>query len=332
MNVMPLDAHGYKDYEANRDLWALRTAIGDPDQNVPGLLEIVGGDAGARRGWDLDAIRTAAKRLHKTKTELEVARQQLNALRLDRDGLRLRALPQQTCALSDEERGGKSDAEQAVELRALVELLLERDIARERQDLERDQLDAALEDAHQAAQQARSRHDQALSHLDAIRTAGRTWPLPDAAPTADELRRKCTDSQATSVALDEETWEQALDRAHVQIDLHEDEDAEPPCPRVRDLLNMPEFAAVLGITDGALRKRLRGSSTPLFPLDGEDSPLVVIGDRDTSKLRFIDVDKLPVKFVASLLPEQREMIEQLLLVPMGSTRWGGRVAPIGTIT
>jgi integrase len=326
MNVMPLDAHGYKDYEANRDLWALRTAIGDPDQNVPGLLDIVGGAAGARRGWDIDAIRTAGKRLHKAKTELDIAQQQLNALRLNRDGLRLRVLPQQTItrATSDEDLSRKSDAEQAAELRALVELLLERDIARERHDLERDQLDAALEEAHQAVQQARSHHDQALSDLERIRATGRTWPLPDTVPTADELRRQRTESHPTAVALDEETWEQALDRAHVQINLHEDEDAEPPCPRVRDLLNMPEFAAVLGISDGALRKRLRGTSRPLFPLDGEDSPLLVVGDRDTSKLRFIDADKLPMQFLASLLPEQREMIEQLLTVPMGSTRWGGR--------
>ena len=77
---------------------------------------------------------------------------------------------------------------------------------------------------------------------------------------------------------------------------------------------------MLGITDGALRKRLRGDHAPPFDLVGLDSPLIVL----SSKLRCIDADKLPTAFLKRLLPEQLEMIEQLLAVPMGTTRWGGR--------
>jgi len=81
------------------------------------------------------------------------------------------------------------------------------------------------------------------------------------------------------------------------------------------------------MTPSAVRKRLRGDHEPWFLLTGPDSPLIVIGDPATSKLRFINIDRLPSGFLRLLLPEQREMIEQLLAVPMGSTRWGGRRMP-----
>ena len=39
--------------------------------------------------------------------------------------------------------------------------------------------------------------------------------------------------------------------------------------------------------------------------------------------RVIAVDKLPKSFFDRLVAEQHELIEQLLMVPMGSSRWGG---------
>lgn len=306
---MSSDKLGYRDLERNRDLWNLRAASGDPENGVPGVLDLLIGDAGARKGWDIEAIREASRRLAIAQRHLEETERLLASRRLERKALAQRSLPavpRDIASLSVDE---------------VARLHLERDIAREKLTQERDVLDDLIEQAHDECLEADADADAARKRLDRIRERGRTHPIPDAEPTAAELKAVDDDR----VALDEETWEQALARAGVSPELlMPDEEEESPL-RIRHHLNMPEFAAVLGLTDGALRKRLRGATTPLFPLEGPDTPLVQ--DPARPKLRFINTRKLPARFLKSLLPEQREMIEQLLAVPMGSTRWGGRRIP-----
>jgi hypothetical protein len=299
------------------------------------LVDLVGGDAGARRGWDVQAIRNANRAVVKAQAALAAADEELNSLRLDREALSRRPLPD--APLTDavhaerDEAAGDMAAMRTVlgELSQSVELLVERDRVRERLAREQAQLNAEIEVAYEARDAAREALTSAAAQLKHVRFAGRTWPLPDTVPTARELRREHAVSGregAPRVALDEESWEDALTRAHIPIDIYGVDD-EPLTTRIRRELNLQEFAAILGMGIGGLSKRLRGASSPLFALEGPESPLIVIGHRDKSRLRFIDVEKLPESLLSGLLPEQREMMEHMLGVPMGSTRWGGRVMP-----
>jgi hypothetical protein len=68
------------------------------------------------------------------------------------------------------------------------------------------------------------------------------------------------------------------------------------------------------------------------PANAAASPLAAGGVLDcvvkvSERLRCITVDRLPAGFMNRLLPEQHELIAQLLLVPMGSSRWKGPVIP-----
>ena len=302
------DRLGYRDLEANRTLWALKTALGDPSAGIPGVLDVLTGDAGARRGWDIDSIRGTLIRLRLARQRVDQISQKLTGIRLERLALRDEPLPPVPTQHDKLPVGRKLD------------LMLSRDVARERRARDRDILDDRIEQAHEDRDAAQTTAEAVAAELAAIRQAGHTHPLPDYLPTADEVRERGGDP---GYALDQETWEQALARADVRLALLALEPA-PISIRLRHELNLPEFAAVLGMSAGGLRKRLRGEHEPFFLLDGRDSPLIVLGDRATSKLRFIDVDKLPESFLRQLLPEQREMIDQLLAVPMGSTQWGGR--------
>ena len=308
---MAQDKLGYKDLEANRPLWALRTALGDPAAHVPGLIDLLAGDAGARRGWNIDTIRSALIRLRIASQRVAAATQTLASLGLERRALRDRPLPHIPAKLD------------GLTVKEMQKLALVRDVAREGRDRDRDALDDQIEQAHQELTTLQTTHSRIAAELDLIRSNGRNHPLPDELPTRAELQAADTPDQDP---LDEETWEQALARADIRLELLALE-PDPVSTRIRHKLNLAEFGAVVGITPSALRKRLRGDHEPLFPLDGPDSPLNVIGDPTTSKLRFIDIDKLPQEFLRQLLPEQHEMIEQLLAVPMGSTRWGGRSTP-----
>ena len=300
------DALGYRDLEANRPLWMLRAGIGDPDRGVPGVIELISGDAGARRGWELDSIRDAVMELNRAHEALNRADQQAAALRLARRALREQPLPyvpSDLSTLSGDER---------------MELLLRRDAARERHEREHWRLDDDIEQADKDRTSQKASLvacEEALRHIE---RNGRRTPIHDGLPTHAEL----TSRGEVGTALDAESWEQALDRIDV-APIAVTPSPATPSTRIREELNLNEFAAVLGITDGTLRKRLRGATRPLFPLTGDDSPLVIVGDRDTSRRRYIIVNKLPASFMRRLLPEQREMIEELLAVPMGSTRWAG---------
>jgi hypothetical protein len=308
---MAHDKLGYKDLEANRTLWALRAALGDPAANVPGLIDLLAGDAGARQGWNIDTIRSSLIRLRIAGQRVAATTQALAALRLERRALRDRPLPHVPTKLD------------GLTVKEMQKLTLVRDVAREQRDRDRDAFDDRIEQAHEELTTLQTTHSRIAAELDLIRANGRNHPLPDALPTRAELQAADTPDEDP---LDEETWEQALARADVRLELLALEPA-PVSTRIRHNLNLAEFAAVIGITPGALRKRLRGDHEPWFPLTGPDSPLIIIGNPATSKLRFINIDKLPDNFLRLLLPEQREMIEQLLAVPIGSTRWGGRRLP-----
>jgi len=309
---MAHDKLGYKDLEANRAVWALRTALGDPTANVPGLIALLASDAGARRGWNIDTIRGTLIRLRIAAQRVAASTQTLAALRLERRAVRDRPLPEPPTKLD------------GLTVKEMQKLTLTRDIAREQRDRDRNTLDDHIERAHEGLAAAQTTHVRIAAELGLIHANGRQHPLPDELPTRTELNAA---GRPEEQPLDEETWEQALARADVRLELLQLE-PDPVYTRIRHVLNVAELGAVIGMTPSALRKRLRGDHAPWFPLTGSNSPLVVIGNPTTSKLRFIDVDKLPQEFLRLLLPEQREMIEQLLAVPMGSTRWAGRRMPL----
>lgn len=306
---MKADALGYKDLEHNRALWAARAALGAPERNVAGVHDRLLTDAGARRGWDLDAIREALRLRHAAahrSAEAERAR-----------AIASRRASQQR---SQSALGTAADL-RTLTHRELLELALRRDEARD---------DAATADKRVAA--ATSMHERAQQDtvaadavLDRLKTAGRTAPLADCVPLANEL----PDGVAS---LDTETWDEALSRATTIID-----DArrtlvggvEAADGRMRCYLNLPEFAAVCGVSERAVRAWLQADGGPNapFPTHGPDRVVVAVGNR----LRVVAVERLPAAFMNRLLREQIELMEQLLMVPMGSSRWGGRSVEIARI-
>lgn len=327
------DVLGYQDLLRNRDLWALRAAVGSradgPGGQVPGVLDLLDGDAGARRDYDVVAIALAERALERARQELAAEEALLSERLLERRDAQRRPLPPRPSGEIDQARANV--------------LLLERDIARE----EREQLVFALneqiDELHRRCAAARAkvrgahaRREQALTECNHV--------VSDAEPTTGELRQQAVLAwQAAGnagvpaeldqvVGREDETAEQAVARAGlVLVDADEDEARATPT-RVRHHLNMPEMAALLGLSDGGLRKLVNGGTKRApFPLAGPESVL----EQEGAKLRFFDIDRLPATFVARLLPEQRELLEQMLGVPMGSTPWGGRArrsAPAQTVT
>lgn len=329
-HVPAKDTLGYKDLAHNRDLWTLRAALGEPGRGVPGVLDLLLGEAGARHGWNVQELQTICMRHRQAKKRLEKAQAELAARQLELNAIEDKPLPiapklsieQAEALLESQDAGIASLRSELRRLTSLVELLLARDLAAEQSHQAMVRLNRQITTIREEIDAAQAARDQIKDELKDFRDRGRTLPLLDETPTTDELRDA---GQLGAHGLDEETWEEVVERADVPIESIFA--IEKEVARIRHLLNIAEFAAVLGMTPGGLRKRLSGRHEPYFDLEGPDSPLVTIPGHP--KLRFIDVDKLPRSFRRSLLPEQRMMIDQLLAVPMGSTRWGGRRLPAG---
>ncbi len=297
------DMLGYMDVKRRPELWGNRAALGCP--GVPGTLAMLHEDAGARLGWDVAAIQRVVLELEAARTSLDDLNRRITQLELDDRELR------------------DAPIEPRVPARALTDgeaaqLMVSRDAAQEHKTRLRNRIADELKPLNREAQALVAQLGEAKTRLELMRTRGRTKPLDDREPLQFELDAKRDETGERAIALDEETWEQALERAQISIGFLLEAPAVAPEP-VRNILNPCEWAAVLGITDRAVRDRLSGRATPMFPVSGPDSPVVGEG-----KLRGIDVRKLSEEFKRRLLIEQLEMIDQLCAVPMGSTRFGGR--------
>ena len=334
-HTMSSDRHGYKGLVANRGLWAMRAVIGVPEKGVSGLIDLIQTDAGARRSYDIEEIVRRCTRI--TSAEERCAD-------LERELLKERSQLSAVIARELPETPSESEVTLDQAVRLLLALNGEQAVQRREERIRRDAIDL-LRDALDVVRREETR---ARSALDGLRAMGKTHVIPDRELTTAELRA----SGAQACGLEDETWDQALARARKEAvavaaatgarALTDDEACVRRCPlcrseavdgseakvtdtllppRVRRHLNMAEFCALVRISDGGTaRKWFRGETNPPFPIDGPESPVVVQGAR----LRFLDVDKLPDYFLMSLLPEQREMLEEMLRIPMGETGWGGR--------
>jgi hypothetical protein len=303
-HVMSQDRLGYKDLEDNRELWAYRVAVGDPRNDVPGVLDYLYGDAGARKGWNVDEVRAALRALDAAtarQTEADAAlgtaerAATRTALRVDGMFARGRPRPGTVTDTADAHRAWDDQLRHAQH---------ESVSARDR-----------LDDARRRRDEIKHDVEHARSHLAAIKKAGRTFSLPDAEPLQHEL-----DGEET--ALDHETWEQVLTRAETVRGaalLALAPAGEPVLQRLRHHLNLQELAGLCDVADRTVRNWAAAPDRSPLATDGKASPLIVISQRN----RFVAVDRLSEAFLQRLTPSQHELMDQMLLVPMGSTRWSG---------
>lgn len=312
-----IDKLGYKDLEARREFFAFRVAIGDPEKGVPGTLDFLFGDAGARKGWDLAEIRANLRELDAATGRAQRAEAALGAAERA-----LKHAERRLDATFERRRGKNAHDDDG---RASDEALRE---AEHRQRRARD----AREDATREADRAGRDVERARARLDSVKAGGRTFPLDDREAQQHEI----TDG---GVALDLETWEQALHQAEAirgtaSAALSSPAGGPAIVTRIRNHINLQELAGVCNISDRTVRNWCRsgelkggGVSEAPFPVEGPESPLVTV----TSRLRCIAVERLPREFMDRLSPSQLELIEQILMVEMGTTRWGGPTIDQGRV-
>lgn len=105
-----------------------------------------------------------------------------------------------------------------------------------------------------------------------------------------------------------------LARLSITIDLTPDDDDHQPL-FVRRCLNGPEIAAVWGIHDRTVRRWRTGERQGPIPPEA----FVILGPRRY----LVDVERVPANEIARLVPQARELLHQLRVVPVGSTRLVG---------
>lgn len=298
------EVHQYKDLEAHRERWSTRALLGVPRQGIPGVIDLFMGDAGARRVWDYEAVRSCLSRIEQATRRAEAARYELEAAEreLRRCTASLTAAPTVT------------EIEEHNPMRAIVLLQRRLEDAADR-DAVRDRADAARDRRH-TAELARNEADHASKearlNLKAIQAAGPSVILPDWTPLDDR-------------AAEEEAFEEALARVRAEL-ASTAVDSRLECPatpevmlRVREVVNLNEWAAVWGVHDKTVRRHVSGERRAPIPLDGA---VVKLGAR----LRFIDIAALFEGWQNRLTLSQREMLEQILRIPLGQTRFGGPTA------
>lgn len=290
-HVMSQDKLGYKDLEHNRELWAFRAAMGDPVRGVPGVIDMIMGEAGARRGWDIAAIRSALRAQQSAQTRLNDARAEHHAA--ERQLGRFAARLQGVLARHAPTPSATTDIAQVLAMRdaydhELRQAMHDKEAAHDARDRTRERVADAERDL-----------DRSATQLKALSAAGTTLLLPD-------------DLSNESQALERESWEEALERAdgvRASAAAQITDPADTVVTRTRAHLNLQEFAGVADVTDRAVRGRY----------DEPADELVTI----TARLRCIAVDRLPASVTDRMTQAQHELMNQMLMVEMGSTRWGG---------
>lgn len=185
---MRADALGYLDGEARRGYFCGLVSLGRRDLGVPGILDLLFGDDGARRGWHEEAIRAAVSARQGARDASAAAEEIAARCEADADALRrtplVPAIPDDVQDLSETEARS---------------LMLRRDAARE-------QRERALHDAWKASRDARERAvtaralqretEQTLNRL--ARTGARcrsttasrsppSWAIPSCSPPPARL-------------------------------------------------------------------------------------------------------------------------------------------------
>ena len=283
------ERYAYLDMAGNRQIWAYRGALGE--RNSPGLLDIALGDAGARRSWNHSAIRAALSRIEHASTELASARRDY--------GEAERSITRATAELR--RRPSVDDVADRRIPRYIAEGDAIRDVREEQRENRRR--------AELAAASAEHTISDAKRELELIEARGKTRLVPDSTPL-DQRADEC------------ETFHDALTRvretiASVDVDrlLGQHPDGETAL-RLRDVMNLSEFAALYGVRARTVERWVSGQRRAPVRLD---EAIVRVNARTT----LIDLHVLPESWWTTLTICQREQVEQLLRIPLGDTRYGG---------
>lgn len=304
------EAHAYKDLEANRELWAMRVALGDETKSAPGLISLLTGQAGARKCWDDGVIRSALSRLSRGTDQLA-------------DATRDQAAAQHEVARAtrqlDRKPRAKRDIEKLDSSRALI-LVQEQLADMIARDELRDVREAARERRREAERQMSAAEKLiagAQADLVLIKTRGRTKLIDDLAPLPGEV--------PASELQEVESFEEATERVQatitavsVGLGLPDANDGESLI-RIRIHLNFAEFAALYCVHPRTLRRWQDGTRRGPMSPGALKRVSVILGERR----QFVRVTRLPESWWDGLSEGQRELVEQLLRVPMGSTQFGG---------
>jgi hypothetical protein len=327
------DRYGYRDSRQKRHSRLVLLGAGDTRTGVPGIRDLLFGDAGACVGWDIEAIRDALERVREAEGritaiegQLAVARAELDRINARRLNLAVPDIPLSSTAQAaleapPEEIVSLSNRELAILAvrmqQAHAELTRAAYDATTRLTVSGNELlDSRLREANVASssihrlRDAHARavrdHDRAVEALERIRETGRTFPLPDDEPTTEELQDVTGDPDA--VGLQHESWEAAIDRAG---------GIRRPLRRVRRYLNVSEVAWMFGVDPLRIRRWRAGQGGGAVGRAIQQARWVEEGP----KLAFLDGDTIPHHL---LMPGQVEALAHLLEHSMGSVVGGRR--------
>ena len=295
------EKYAYGDLEANRQSWAVRGALGDPNRGVPGLVDLMLGDAGARRGWDHSAIRGALSRIEHAATALAGAHVELEAAE--------REVAAMTRVLE------RRPPPQEVQEHELLRWIAENAAINNKRESWRERRRAAEIDRAEA----NFTIEIAKRDLELIEARGRTLIIPDDRPLDD--RADEIEGFAEAVTRVRETI------ASVDVDraLGDNADEETRLRvRVPAIVNPPEFAGLYGVGQRAVERWISGARSGPVRLD---DAVIQLGQR----LTFINLDRLGDDWWNTLTVSQREQVEQILRIPLGHTRHGGRSVDLAVV-
>ena len=304
------EAYNYKDLEANRPVWVMRAALGDPDSATAGIIDLLVGVSGARKRWDENVIRSALSKLAAGEEQLVDA---------NSDQARAEAGVARATRQLDRKPRVSGDIETGDTVRALL-LVQQRLADMTARDELRDVREAAREQRRESEHRISSAEKLiagASAELLLIRERGRTAVI-------DDLAHLPADFPAGETAPEKQTFDQALEIITSTIRSVDVATATPAvCDeallRKRVHLNLEEYAAVHDVHVRTARRWLDGTRVGPVPSPRLRAATVVLGDRR----RYIRVEILPDSWWAGLSPAQRELVEQLLRIPMGATQFGG---------
>ena len=291
---------------------------GDPERQIPGIRDVLWGEAGARKAWDEEAIRTQHDVALQSTVRAATLRTQIAAATADQDRLcrapleipipesdPLPPVISETLSVDASILAGMSQRE--LIQRVLTITAESAGMAHREHERTRDVIAAATAAADQrmrdlhglAAEITRLTHSQRESErsaeraelsLEKLRLGGPTRPIADADPTTAELRTLTGDRAIR--ARDDETWDALLERVGTECSTAE-------AGRLRAWLNHREVLAITGLPARTLQRYRLGESSHPLALGIQRADWVELGD----KLFFVHADTLPLHlFLPTQLP------------------------------